>query len=191
MLGGLILPSHESTWEMESRTGPNLSFWNRLKNFLIMSKSLYFGYHQLLPAHQQLAEKYFGPDVPQLTDILKNTSVLFVNQPAMLTPARPRLANIVPFSSFHINENSEPMTQVRVIKHEINLQTSKRQYLWDDHIPYFVRIVTFGFTIVGFETFHRKRFQKFFGNHLLQSRYQREERRATERNSAGIPRRVR
>ncbi|CAD1473518.1 unnamed protein product, partial [Heterotrigona itama] len=79
ILGGLVLPSHESTWEMENKTGSNLPFLKRLWNFVSFWHFLHLLYTELLLVNQQLAEKYLGP-LPPLTDIMKNTSMLFINQ---------------------------------------------------------------------------------------------------------------
>ncbi|XP_033333679.2 UDP-glycosyltransferase UGT5 [Megalopta genalis] len=107
-LGGLMLPSHESTWEMGANVGTNQPFWRRLRNFLKLSWNLYIVYHNLFPRQQKLAEKYFGP-LPPLIDILKNTSVVFVNQADTLTPAKPKPANMITFTSFHVEKNPSPL----------------------------------------------------------------------------------
>ncbi|CAD1475738.1 unnamed protein product, partial [Heterotrigona itama] len=72
ILGGLVLPSHESTWEMENHTGSNLPFLKRLWNFVTLWRHLYIFYNQMLPINQRQAEKYLGP-LPPLIDIMKNT----------------------------------------------------------------------------------------------------------------------
>ncbi|OAD54608.1 Ecdysteroid UDP-glucosyltransferase [Eufriesea mexicana] len=108
ILGGLVLPSHEYTWEMQANTGPNLPFTKRLTNFVAMWRLTYVLYRDILPLHQKLAENYLGP-LPPLVDIMKNVSALFLDQSDVLTPARPKLANIITFTSFHINENPDPL----------------------------------------------------------------------------------
>nr|XP_033333360.1 UDP-glucuronosyltransferase-like isoform X1 [Megalopta genalis]XP_033333361.1 UDP-glucuronosyltransferase-like isoform X2 [Megalopta genalis]XP_033333362.1 UDP-glucuronosyltransferase-like isoform X3 [Megalopta genalis] len=110
-LGGLILPSHESTWEMEANVGTNQPFWKRLRNYLKLWRFLYSLYRDLFPRQQKLAEHYFGP-LPPLLDILKNTSVVFVNQADAITPARPKLANMITFTSFQVEENPSPLPAV-------------------------------------------------------------------------------
>ncbi|XP_076178990.1 uncharacterized protein LOC143152577 [Ptiloglossa arizonensis] len=111
ILGGIVLPSHEYTWEMEANTGPDVSFWRRVKNFVTLWHSLHYTYTTLLTQQQELAEKYFGPDLPSVLDILKNTSLMFVNQADSIAPARPKLANMITFSSSHIDENPKPLPQ--------------------------------------------------------------------------------
>ncbi|KAK1128580.1 hypothetical protein K0M31_003038 [Melipona bicolor] len=108
IVGGLVLPSHESTWEMENHTGSNLPFLKRLWNFVTFWRFLHSFYTDMFAANQQLAEKYLGP-LPPLIDIVKNTSMIFVNQAAITTPARPQLRNVISFTSFHIHDKLLPL----------------------------------------------------------------------------------
>ncbi|XP_076178991.1 uncharacterized protein LOC143152578 [Ptiloglossa arizonensis] len=110
-LGGLVLPSHEYTWEMEANTGPNLPFWKRLHNFVTLWSNLYVTYRDTVPTQQKIAEKYFGTPLPSLLDIQKNISLIFVNQADVLAPARPKLANMITFTSSHVSENLEALPQ--------------------------------------------------------------------------------
>ncbi|CAK9810028.1 UDP-glycosyltransferase UGT5 [Anthophora quadrimaculata] len=107
-LGGLVLPSHEYRWEMEANTGSNLPFWKRLKNFVNLWRSVYILYRDHFPKQQQIAEKHLGP-LPSLLDITKNMSMFFVNEPDVLTPASPKLTNMLTFSSFHIDKTPKPL----------------------------------------------------------------------------------
>ncbi|XP_076231313.1 uncharacterized protein LOC143177325 [Calliopsis andreniformis] len=110
-LGGIVLPSHDYTWEMVANTGLNLPFWKRLKNFVQLWSRVYYVYRDFVPAHQQLAEKYLGKDIPPVIEILKNTSLVFVNQPDALTPAKPKLPNMISFTSFHVQKNPDPLPE--------------------------------------------------------------------------------
>lgn len=110
-LGGLVLPSHESTWEMETHAGTNKPFWKRLQNYLKMSRFVYLGHRDLYPRQQKLVEKYFGTDLPPMLDIQKNTSLIFVNQADAITPARPKLANMITFTSSHVEKNLPPLAE--------------------------------------------------------------------------------
>nr|XP_033333365.1 UDP-glucuronosyltransferase-like isoform X1 [Megalopta genalis] len=108
-LGGLVLPSHEYSWELEANTGTNKPFYKRLQNFLKLWRFLYITYRDLFPRQQKLAEGYFGP-LPPLLDILKNTSVVFVNQADAITPARPKLANMITFTTTHVEKTPTPLS---------------------------------------------------------------------------------
>ena len=114
-LGGLVLPSHEYTWEMEDNTGTNLPFFKRLSNFVNMWRSLHYVYHEIFPQQQKLAEKYFGP-LPPMLDVLKNVSMLFINQADVMAPARPKLANVITFTSSHIEKVPKPLPKVGFIQ---------------------------------------------------------------------------
>ncbi|XP_071879122.1 UDP-glycosyltransferase UGT5-like [Bombus fervidus] len=107
-LGGFVLPSHEYTWEMEGNTGTNLPFLKRLRNFVNMWHNVYYYYYVIFPHQQKVAEKYLGP-LPPMIDILKNVSLLFVNQADVMTPARPKLANVITFTSSHIEKKPKPL----------------------------------------------------------------------------------
>ncbi|XP_076295640.1 UDP-glucosyltransferase 2-like [Lasioglossum baleicum] len=111
VLGGLVLPSHEYTWEMEANVGTNQPFWTRLQNYIKVWRVLYLMHTDHYPRHQKLVEKYFGTDVPPMLDIQKNTSLVFVNQADAVTPARPKLANVITFTSSHIEENQPPLPE--------------------------------------------------------------------------------
>ncbi|XP_076644979.1 uncharacterized protein LOC143354610 [Halictus rubicundus] len=110
-LGGVVLPSHEYTWEMEANAGTSQPFWRRLLNFLKLSRFLYLVHRDLYPRQQKLAEKYFGTNVPPMLDIQKNTSLIFVNQADAIVPARPKLANMITFTSFHVEKNQRPLPE--------------------------------------------------------------------------------
>lgn len=112
MLGNFVLPSHENTWEMESNTGTNLSFWQRLNNFYIMWNFIYTVNYKFFPYHQQLAEKYFGSSLSPIKDIMRNISLVFVNENQIISYARPELPNIIKFHSIHVADCSEPLPQV-------------------------------------------------------------------------------
>lgn len=108
-LGGVVQPSQEYSWELESKAGTNLPFWKRLRNFVQMWNCVYVFYRDIIPAHQALAEQYFGKNTPPVMDILKNSSLLFVNQAEALTPARPKFANMISFTSLHVKSNPDPL----------------------------------------------------------------------------------
>ncbi|XP_053976521.1 uncharacterized protein LOC128875172 [Hylaeus volcanicus] len=111
VLGGLVLPSHETTWELDGNAGSNLPFWKRLRNFVNLWRSIYYHYRDIIPRQQKIAEKYLGPNLPSLLEIQKNTSLIFVNQPDAIAAARPKLTNLITFSSFHVNRNPTPLPE--------------------------------------------------------------------------------
>lgn len=114
VLGGAVLPSHEYFWENEGNTGINLPFYKRLRNFVKTWRLLLHINFNIFPNEQKLAEQYLGP-LPPLIDIMKNVSMIFINEADVLTPGRPILPNIVRFSSFHVSENPDPLPKVHFI----------------------------------------------------------------------------
>lgn len=56
-----------------------------------------------LPKQQTLLRRYFGDDVPPLEDIIRNTSLVFVNDHFSLTYARPLVPNMIPIGGVHVN----------------------------------------------------------------------------------------
>lgn len=115
ILGGIILPSHEYTWEIGEDTGINLPFFKRLYNFVKMYYFYYFLNTKIMSKYQKIAEKYLGP-LPPLSDIMRNTSLVFVNQADVITAGRPKLPNMITFNSFHIFKNLPPLPKVCLIR---------------------------------------------------------------------------
>ncbi|XP_003705458.2 UDP-glycosyltransferase UGT5-like [Megachile rotundata] len=107
-LGGFVLPSNEYSAEMGARPGSNLPFWQRVRNYIVMWRTLYKIFNEWVPRHQKMAEHYLGTKLPPLIDIVKNTSLVFVNEPEPFTPARPKLPNMISFTSLHVDENPPP-----------------------------------------------------------------------------------
>ncbi|XP_076227853.1 UDP-glycosyltransferase UGT5-like isoform X2 [Nomia melanderi] len=109
--GAPVFTSHESNWEIEQNAGPNLSFWQRLQNFAIMWRHIYFQYNYFIPRQQLIAEKYLGPGVPPILDLIRNVSLVFINADEVLNPARPRLSNHILYNSPHVSANITPPTK--------------------------------------------------------------------------------
>ncbi|XP_053996057.1 UDP-glucosyltransferase 2-like [Hylaeus anthracinus] len=110
VLGGLVLPSHEGTWEMEANTGSDLPFWKRLRNYVTFWHYLYVYYRDFYPGQQKIAEEYFG-NIPSLLEIQKNTSLVFVNQMEGLAAAKPKLPNMISYNPSYFNENPKSLPQ--------------------------------------------------------------------------------
>ncbi|XP_012218627.2 UDP-glucosyltransferase 2-like isoform X1 [Linepithema humile] len=100
--GSPVLPSHASNWELESKTGLNVSFWRRLVNFFNTWWHIYSWFNNFANRQQKIAEKYFGKDIPHVVDVAKNMSLILINQEPLLAYARPEIPNIVHFSGLHI-----------------------------------------------------------------------------------------
>jgi hypothetical protein len=112
-LGSPVMPSHLSNWELESLTGLNLSFWRRLVNFVNTWWSIYSWFNNFANKQQQIAEKYFGNDIPHIMDVAKNMSLVLINQEPLLAYARPEIPNVVHFSGLHIAKTPPSLSKVR------------------------------------------------------------------------------
>ncbi|KAK1128583.1 hypothetical protein K0M31_003041 [Melipona bicolor] len=112
MLGGLVMASHEATWEMESSVGSDLPFWKRLKNFYTMWYLIYKIHRHIYPLHQKIAEEHMGVPLPPMIDIARNTSLVFINEHPVMTYGSPKLPNIIRFYSLHVSDETKPLPQV-------------------------------------------------------------------------------
>ncbi|XP_050449312.1 UDP-glucosyltransferase 2-like [Cataglyphis hispanica] len=102
--GSPVLSSHPSNWELEDYTGLNLSFWKRLINFGKTWSNIYSWFNTFAVKQQEIAEKYFGKDIPHIVDVAKNMSLILINQEPLLAYARPEIPNIIHFSGLHIKK---------------------------------------------------------------------------------------
>nr|XP_031836786.1 putative UDP-glucuronosyltransferase ugt-50 [Nomia melanderi] len=136
--GAPVFTSHESNWEIEQNAGPNLSFWQRLQNFAIMWRHIYFQYNYFIPRQQLIAEKYLGPGVPPILDLIRNVSLVFINADEVLNPARPRLSNHILYNSPHVSANITPptkrMLQVRDLIKDKPYDTAKHFAWWTEFV---------------------------------------------------------
>lgn len=55
-------------------------------------------------ASYEIAKKYFGDDLPSLSEIAKNTSIIFVNSHFSLNQPRPFVPAVVEVGGLHIEE---------------------------------------------------------------------------------------
>ncbi|XP_072746870.1 UDP-glucosyltransferase 2-like isoform X2 [Anoplolepis gracilipes] len=104
ILGAPLLPSHPSNWEMKKATGINLSLWQRLTNFIQQWYHIYYILNDFYPEQQAIAEKYLGKNIPDITDIERNTSILLHTQQEVTSFIRPTVPNIISFGHFHISK---------------------------------------------------------------------------------------
>ncbi|XP_043255822.1 UDP-glucosyltransferase 2-like isoform X1 [Colletes gigas] len=108
ILGGLVLPSHESTWE-NVYTGTDPTFWDRVKNFVGLWRHLYICYQETISRQHSMVEKYFGKSIPPLIEIIRNITLVFINNDEFVSPARLKSQNHITFSTLQISENPTPL----------------------------------------------------------------------------------
>lgn len=113
IFGGPILSSHPSNWEVNSLAEINQSFWQRVENFINVWRYLYFWSNYNVIIEQKKIEEYFGNDVPNCVDIMKNASILLINDNPFVTYARPDLPNVIYFTGVHIQKTPPSLSKVR------------------------------------------------------------------------------
>lgn len=89
-----------------SQTIPPLTFWERLDN-LYTSKSITYQANQLLSKQSEYVEKFFGPGYPDVQEMLKDLSVIFLNYNAALNGLRTFAPLVKPTAGVHVVESSE------------------------------------------------------------------------------------
>ncbi|KYQ49852.1 Ecdysteroid UDP-glucosyltransferase [Trachymyrmex zeteki] len=104
VFGSPIYPSHLSNWEINTLTEENPSIWQRLWNFIETWRLVHYWINDFVPLEQELVKKYLGNDVPHIVDIMKNMSLLLVNENRVLTYPRPEQSNAVFFNGIHIQK---------------------------------------------------------------------------------------
>lgn len=119
--GSPVLPSHPSNWELENYTGLNLPFWKRLINFGKTWSNIYSWFNTFAVKQQQIAEKYFGKDIPHIVDVAKNMSLILINQEPLLAYARPEIPNIIHFSGLHIKKTPPLLPKVHTFDNNYQL----------------------------------------------------------------------
>ncbi|XP_066592655.1 UDP-glycosyltransferase UGT5-like [Prorops nasuta] len=104
-----ILPSHPSNWEMLDATGVDLSFWQRLKNFIFAWRYIHYSFNRFYALQQDIAEKYLGKDVPNIYEIEKNMRLIFHKHHSLVAPVRPTTPKFIPYANFQSLEGSQLM----------------------------------------------------------------------------------
>ena len=90
--------------------GPSMTFWERLVNAVTMPYyKLIYRYMFNGPTHA-LVESAFGPGVPALYEIARNTSLVLVNTHFSLHGSKPNLPSIVEIGGLHISPVVKPLS---------------------------------------------------------------------------------
>lgn len=135
--GSPVLSSHPSNWELEDYTGLNLPFWKRLINFGKTWSNIYSWFNTFAVKQQQIAEKYFGKNIPHIVDVAKNMSLILINQEPLLAYARPEIPNIIHFSGLHIKKTPPLLPKVHTFYNNYQL-VSKFHFLLSIIFTHFI-----------------------------------------------------
>lgn len=106
------MPSHPSNWELEMAISEQLSFWQRLRNFVTVWKHVYWSRTTFLPEQDAVAKKYLGNDVPNVSDMEKNVSLIFVVQQGPISYARPNIPKVIEIGGFHVTKQTANLPKV-------------------------------------------------------------------------------
>ncbi|KAF2886275.1 hypothetical protein ILUMI_19898 [Ignelater luminosus] len=91
------------------------NFFQRLASSLFIVSMKYYIYEYLtVPSHEALIKKYFGNNYPSLEEILKRTSMLFVNTDMVFHPLRPLLPNIIQFGGGTHMTLAKPLPKIHL-----------------------------------------------------------------------------
>ncbi|KAL6257012.1 hypothetical protein P5V15_011948 [Pogonomyrmex californicus] len=104
IFGGPILSSHPSNWEFDVLSEEQPSIWQRLWNFIDTWRTIYFYINEAIGDGDEIAKEYFGNDIPKIADIMKNMSLMLVNEHPIYTYPRPEQPNVMFFSGIHIQK---------------------------------------------------------------------------------------
>ncbi|XP_025160044.1 2-hydroxyacylsphingosine 1-beta-galactosyltransferase isoform X2 [Harpegnathos saltator] len=97
-----IAASHPSNWENYVKEAS--SMWQKLQNFFHTWMFIYTWANKFMIMEQEITNKYFGNDAPNVMDAMKNISLTMINDNPILRYARPEQPNVISFSGFHINK---------------------------------------------------------------------------------------
>ncbi|KAG8318126.1 UDP-glucuronosyltransferase 1-1 [Homalodisca vitripennis] len=90
----------------------NMSFKERLQNFLSTVLTFIYYHFEHLPHHQKLVEKYYkDPSMPHVSDMLNEVSITLVNSQKTLEYPRPYTPNMIPIGGAHMSTHMTPLPQ--------------------------------------------------------------------------------
>lgn len=111
-IGNPIFSHDMSIWETEFEAYELPSFWQRLKKLFDLFRFLYWYETSYMSRQRVIARKHFGNDIPDLNDLAKNVSLVFVNQKRPISYARPNLPKVIEIGGFHVSKKSTSMSEV-------------------------------------------------------------------------------
>ncbi|XP_046752127.1 UDP-glycosyltransferase UGT5-like [Diprion similis] len=110
-IGNPVMPSHPAHWDAEIKVLGKLSLCQRLWNFVYAWRFLHYYRTVYLRGHQEISRKYFGSELPDIADIEKNISLVFVNQQAPILFVRPNLPKMIDIGGFQRSKKIEPLSK--------------------------------------------------------------------------------
>ncbi|XP_043267265.1 UDP-glycosyltransferase UGT5-like [Venturia canescens] len=89
--------------------GPSMTFFERVINTLTLPVIKLAYKYGFIPAMQNIVHDVFGPDVPALSEIAKNSSLVLVNTHYSLHGSKPNLPSVIELGGIHISPNVKPL----------------------------------------------------------------------------------
>lgn len=106
-------PSHPILYsDFFYTTSENPNFMERLSNTLTYLFMRYYYFSRQLASQHSLVKKYFGEDYSNLEDVLKQTSMLFVNTEPVFHRVRALLPNVIQFGGGTHLTTPKPLPKV-------------------------------------------------------------------------------
>lgn len=92
----------------------DLSFWERVENTLMNIFSQFAYYYLIEKPTYEIVKPYFGEDLPRLSDIAFNASLMMTNTHFSLSRPRPLVPNVIDVAGMHIG-NAKSLGQVMTL----------------------------------------------------------------------------
>lgn len=98
----------------------NMSFLERVENTVLYVLSLFLYRVLTTRSDDAVIHKYLGSSAPPMTEMIRNTSLLFVNMNAAINPPLPLVPGVVDIGGIHIKPAAN-LPKVRIIVMTANL----------------------------------------------------------------------
>ncbi|XP_075168196.1 UDP-glucosyltransferase 2-like [Haematobia irritans] len=88
----------------------NMSFFQRCINVIFYGLEWLYYYYEYFPIQKDIYRRYFPNSTKALEDIMKNFSLVLLNDHFTLSAPRPYVPNMIEVAGLHIPENPQPLT---------------------------------------------------------------------------------
>lgn len=87
------------------------TFFQRLKSTFVFYQSRYI-FEKITHVQTEAMRKYLSSDIPNIREIEKTVSLMFVNSHHTLFAIRPNTPAVIPIAGIHIEENDDELSLV-------------------------------------------------------------------------------
>lgn len=91
---------------------PKMTFFQRIHNSAVYAYTKLVHHFYARPKGQTFVNKYFDDSIPPLDQLVKNTSMLFINSHFSLTHSRPLPPNVLEIGGIHLRDSVKPLPKV-------------------------------------------------------------------------------